>query len=147
MSTATILRYKSPLLERTVQQRLGNECFLDRDGTRFHKIVEFMRDGPDRFRIYIYISHIFFLLYIPILFYIFYMFVYFLSFHIFPYTSRFSIYFYIFHVFIFIYHNFQYVSVFFCILYVSLCFYNIHISEFGEKGSYTGKALQEARES
>jgi serine/threonine protein kinase len=52
MSVQTILRYKSPVLRKVLDNRNGKrEVFIDRDGTNFRQIAEFMRDGPDRFRL------------------------------------------------------------------------------------------------
>jgi GAF domain-containing protein len=51
MSLETLLRYKSPVLEMALQQgpTVGSEFFVDRDGAKFQKVVDFMRDGPEKF--------------------------------------------------------------------------------------------------
>lgn len=46
------MNLNSPLLKRLVEKRNGrDECFIDRDGERFGKVLESMRDGIEKFRV------------------------------------------------------------------------------------------------
>jgi hypothetical protein len=52
MLPSTILQYRSSVLQLAVKEaQITGEAFVNKDGTHFSKVADFMRDGPKKFRV------------------------------------------------------------------------------------------------